>query len=234
VTRSRTITFDIETVATDAATEAVLTAPFDEAAFTPKGGATKPETIARQLEEARAEWETGKLARVDALALSPRTGRIVCAGTSANGSEPIVLRAVQEATESSVLFGAWADILSGALLVSFNGLAFDLAFLVTRSVLLGVRPAGIGPRVAPLFRRYSYAPHFDVRMVLSNWDQRASGTRAEWAAAFGLKPQTLDGSAVGALHRAGDHDAIVKHCSADVSETYHMFTQLAPFYGVEI
>lgn len=229
----RVVTFDLETVAANAHAERILAEPWAEASFAPRGGAVKAETIARQKEEAEAEFNASRLTRVDACALSPRTGRVVCAGISVNGYKPFVLRAPEELDERRLLASVWADILSSSLLVTWNGFAFDLPYLVVRSVLSGVRHDAIGDRVAPLLWRYNYAPHFDVRMALAAWDMRAQGTRAEWAAAFGFAPQAWDGSAIGALHRAGDHDTIAKHCGDDVSETYAMFTRLAPFYGIE-
>lgn len=221
------VVLDLETVATDAAADAVLSAPFNPAAFVPKNGATKPETIARQLEDAEKEWEVGKLARVDQLALSPRTGRIVCVGMHTTGvCEPML--APTEAGEQGLLECAWQLLADAAPLATYNGLVFDVPFLVIRSALLGVKPSR---DAAPLLRRYSTAPHFDVRAVLGNWDKFADGKQSDWAAAFGLPTQLTSGANVGALHRAGDHVAIAAHCTADVLEVWAIYHRLAPFFA---
>jgi hypothetical protein len=227
------ITADLETVAQDRHAEAILAAPFPADTWTPKGNASKPETIARQKEEAEAEWESTKPERIDALALSPRTGRIVVAGVKIADGVGMPITAASEKDEAGLLEDVWAYVLQSAPLVTFSGFTFDIPFLTIRSVLLGVRPdmkvfSHVG--VTPLLRRYTFDRHADVRMMLTSWDTRAPGTKSEWAAAFGLPSQEHSGADVGRLYRAGDFAAIARHCVADLNETWAMYTALAPLY----
>jgi predicted PolB exonuclease-like 3'-5' exonuclease len=210
-----------------------MAAPFPADTWTPKNGASKPETIARQKEEAEAEWESTKPERIDALALSPRTGRIVVAGVKIGDGVGMPITAASEKDEAGLLEDVWAYVLQSAPLVSFGGLDFDMPFLCTRSALLGVRPVAnslshVG--VTPFLRRYVYDRHVDIRMLLANWDRHAHGTKSEWAAAFGLPAQEHSGADVGRLYRAGDFAAIARHCVADLNETWAMYTALAPLY----
>lgn len=220
-----TVVLDLEVVPQEAHAERLINEPFDEAAFTPRNGATKEDTIKRQIEEAREEWDAGRMDRVDDLCLSPRTGRIVCA-SFAPEYEPIL--AVDACDERHLLEMLWRELEAARLVVGFGIWGFDWPYFVMRSAMLGVRPTR---PVQPFMRRYSYQPLFDVRMAAANWDMRATGTLSDYAAAFGVSTaQTVSGADVPRLHRENRHDLIAQHCRDDVQETYAIYQRLAPFF----
>jgi hypothetical protein len=229
----RAITLDLETCCQDRHAEAIMAAPFPADTWSPPANYKDPAKIAEKKAQAEAEWEASKLERIDALALSPRTGRIVVAGVKIADGVGMPITAASEKDEAGLLEDVWAYVLQAAPLVTFSGFTFDIPFLTIRSVLLGVRPdmkvfSHVG--VTPLLRRYTFDRHADVRMMLTSWDTRAPGTKSEWAAAFGLPAQEHSGADVGRLYRAGDFAAIARHCVADLNETWAMYTALAPLY----
>lgn len=227
------ITADLETVAQDRHAEAIMAAPFPADIWSPPANYKDPAKIAEKKAQAEAEWEASKLERVDALALSPRTGRIVVAGVKIGDGVGMPITAASEKDEAGLLEDVWAYVLQAAPLITFGGMTFDVDFLAQRSALLRVCPdfkalSHVGIR--PLLRWHTTDRHVDVRMLLANWDRHAHGKKSEWAAAFGLPPQEHSGADVGRLYRAGDFAAIARHCVADLNETWLMFQALAPLY----
>jgi hypothetical protein len=217
------LAIDIETIPTEAA----MALPYPEADRQPPGSMSKPETIAAWREKDRAAWEVD---RVKAYSLNPRLGRVAAIGY-AESSDPAeagsdIVRS--ELAEAEVLGGMWEYLGSVGTIATFNGLGFDLPFLVTRSIILGVTPVN----VADYLRRYQVARHLDCRMVLTNWDQFAKGTMDDWLAALGLPAKTGNGGDVYALVQAGDWDKVRDYAASDAHLTYLMAERLAPWWGV--
>lgn len=167
--------------------------------------------------------------RMGKLALSPRTGRVVVACAKSRELPPVDMVAHLESDEAELLAWAWHVIRRADVVVTFNGLPFDLPFLVVRSALLKVPPSRA---VQPLLVRYRTRPHFDVRAWLTNWayGDQARGTKAEWAAAFSYPVQTGTGADVGRWYHEKRFDLIVQHCKADVDETFGMYQRLLPYF----
>lgn len=217
---------DIETAATDAAYERVMTEAYDPSTFKPKNNAKDPAVIARQQAEAEAAFETERTQRANDLALSPRTGRIVCVG-SCIGDHAVGMVTQDERV---LLAEAWRLIADASLVVTFNGSTFDLPYLITRSVLMRVEPDVSARQIVPLLRRYSYAPHCDVRQALNNWDRFAPGTLAEWASDLGIPVPTGTGAEVGEWWRSKNYKAISEHCTGDVRATMALYHAIAPYF----
>lgn len=219
------LVFDIETVPTLAA----LAAPYPEAERQPPSTYKNPEAIAGWVERDRAAWLE---ARVKECSLTPRLGRVVALGVRAmDDPEPFVQVAQTEDGEADLLRFFWEVVADSDGIAGFNSMAFDLPFLVTRSLIHGLT---IPVRVPDYLRRYAYAPHFDVRMALTAWDVRASGTLGDWCEAFGIPRPTGSGADVWTQVQAGDWDAIVAHCAADVNATHALVHRVAPTYGVSL
>lgn len=219
--------FDIETTATDEAYERIMTERYDPASFKPKNNAKDPAVIARQQQEAEAAFEAERQQRANDLALSPRTGRIICVGSVTPETQAAGHVAQDERT---LLDHAWQLITDSSLLVTFNGSTFDIPFLITRSVLMRVRPAASARHILPLLKRYQYSPHLDIRQALNNWDRFAPGTLADWASDIGVPVPTGAGSEVGGWWREKNYKAIAEHCSGDVRATLALYQVVAPFF----
>jgi hypothetical protein len=166
----------------------------------------------------------------DRCGLDPDLGRIVCGGYMLEGTdiEPVVSLCRTEQEEAVWLRDVWARVVltTGAhrRLVSFNGLTFDLPFLMRRSLYLGV--------VYPLLNLDRYrTPHLDLMQRLSFNGAIKAHSLAFYAKRFSLplEPDEITGADVPALVRDGSDEAwakIARHCASDVLTTYLLASRL--------
>jgi hypothetical protein len=168
------------------------------------------------------------------MALRPEFGHVVCIGMGhdARGRgdlETKALTAREVGDERRILEGFW-DVVKGGrdwCYVTYNGLAFDLPFLLRRSVYLGVAPTTGLP-----LRPFALDSHFDVMRVLANWE-RGDAVRLDIVAALlGLAktPAGMDGSQVLECWRAGRVADIEAYCLGDVRLVYEVFLRVEPFF----
>lgn len=224
------ITIDIETVPL----EASMAAAYPRADFSPPSNYKNPEAIDNWHASSEAKWRAN---REKECSLNPRLGRIVCFGYASGRGLPETLYAETEADEANLLRAAWTLLETHqGRVVTWNG-AFDLRFLVIRSLANGIPPYIDAATIRAWFKKYEVFTHFDVKAALLNWDTRAAGEGLdEWAKFFGLpgKPEDIDGSAVGYLFRDGQHELIREYCMSDVSNTKAMYEKVSVFFGGNI
>lgn len=166
-------------------------------------------------EDKIAAWREKKIAgMVDKAALSPRTGAIVCIGigehkpgydwqfscaTTQHMSECEMLERVDHALEKSV-YGH---------LVTFNGKAFDVPFLIGRSMkynlILGAK--------WPLNSK-----HIDLFRELGR-----EGGLGAWAMAILGEKKLSSGAEVQGMIERGAWDEVERYCVDDVKKTAAMF-----------
>lgn len=181
------------------------------------------------------KWEAD---RVSSYSLNPRLGRVLCVGigTEAERGEAghiTVHTAPTERAEYDVLEAFWKHVGEGRV-ITWNG-AWDLRFLVTRSLLAGVMPTVAPAVIGAWFRKYTTDPHFDCKAVLLNWDVRIAGEGlGEWSRALGMTGKTpgLSGADVYPLYKLGHFDDIAAYCEQDVAMTAGIYRRLTPYYGV--
>jgi uncharacterized protein YprB with RNaseH-like and TPR domain len=116
---------------------------------------------------------------------------------------------------------AWWKLLkefhpSTDLIVTFNGISFDLPILYKRSIINRVRPT-----VYLSFARYRSQPLFDVMQEWNKWDPRKHISLDELARILGLaspKQGGMDGSKVYDRFCEGPHthEELAAYCMADV------------------
>jgi DNA polymerase elongation subunit (family B) len=168
------------------------------------------------------------------MALRPEFGHVVCIGMGhdARGrgdleTKALTARAVED--ERRILEGFWEVVRSARewRFVTYNGLAFDLPYLIRRSIYGGAAPSAGLP-----LRPYSPDTHFDVMRVLSNWE-RADAVRLDVIAALlGLEkwPPGMEGSQVLGLWRAGRFEDIEAYCLGDVRLAYEIFLRVEAYF----
>ena len=173
--------------------------------------------------------------RVDRyMALRPEFGHVVCIGMGhdARGRGDLETKAVTArgvAEERRILEAFW-DVVKARrdwCFITYNGLAFDLPFLLRRSIYLGLTPTTGLP-----LRPFALDSHFDVMRVLSNWE-RGDAVRLDIVAELlGLSksPPGMDGSQVLGLWRAGRVEEIEAYCLGDVRLVYEVFLRIDAFF----
>jgi uncharacterized protein YprB with RNaseH-like and TPR domain len=168
------------------------------------------------------------------MGLRPEFGHVICIGMGHDGrgrgeleTKALTARAVED--ERHLLEAFWDVVRSGRdwRFVTYNGLAFDLPYLLRRSVYLGVPPSTGLP-----LRPYAPDSHFDVMRILSNWE-RADAVRLDVVAELlGLRkwPPGMEGSQVLGLWRAGRVDDIEAYCLGDVRLAYEIFLRVERYF----
>ncbi len=168
------------------------------------------------------------------MALRPEFGHVICIGMGHDGRgrgdlevKALTARRVEE--ERTILEAFWEVVRGGRewRWVTYNGLAFDLPFLVRRSIYLGVPPTGLLP-----MKPYALESHFDVMRALANWERTDAVRLDVVAELLGLskQPPGMDGSQVLALWRAGRVDEIEAYCLGDVRLVYEVFLRIEPYF----
>lgn len=218
------LVFDIETVPL----RATMAADYPADERRPPANYKSEEAIAKWREADQEAWANGL---VKEASLNPRLGRVLAVGTKVVGEEdPQIAVAVEEYQEKAILEQFWTRFRAHPAIAGYNSMAFDLPFLMVRSLVCGVAV----PDLSRYLRRYSSSPHLDVRMVLGNWDSFAKGKLGEWSAFFGGPAIFGDGAEVYQLHLEGRHREIAAHCGSDIEATAFLAERVAPMVGVEV
>lgn len=171
------------------------------------------------------------------MATNPMFGEIVCIGiyktTTLNGSYQYDSRAFTtktEGNEKQILSRFW-KILEPfkGVFVSFNGLDFDVPFILKRSMKHGILPTN--NRFLDK-RRFSINPHFDVKLVIGDWDKYAFGTLRLVCDHLGIaspKEGVVKAENVEEEFKKGNIDLIAEYCLKDVEATHSAYEVMFPY-----
>lgn len=205
----RTVFLDIETIPCQS----------EEAIAAIRDGITPPANIKK--DDSKAKWLEENLADATAEAVAktsfnPALGHICTIGWAMDDEEPVAAHARTVEEEADVLRAFFASIKGHhrTTLVGHNLGAFDLRFILCRSVVLGIKLPPCLPR--------------DPKP----WDKTVFDTMTAWAGArdrismdnlcraLGLKGKDgFDGSMVAEAWANGEHDRIAEYCKSDVETT---------------
>jgi len=191
-----------------------------------------------ELEVARRtkrEVERGELEPPEAESLvrsvSPFFGRVLAIGmrlyddkTGENKD-----KVISEATEKDTLQSFFETVNHSASqdlrYVHFNGLGFDVPFLIIRAAMHGI---AISSYRFLKQRRFSYDPHIDVMQFLSRWGRE--GVSLDLACrSFDIpspKEGEVKGETVAAAFEQGDLEAVREYVMRDVEATYWLFLKI--------
>jgi len=205
---------DIETIPdqTPGALEAI------RASIEPPGNISKPETIAKWMEEnavAKSEEAWRKTA------LDGSKGEVVVAGWAFNDFVPrrVIRDSLRPGDEKRLLFDTFESILmeletlpdAPLTIVGHCVKDFDLRFLFQRAVIAGVRPTfdlGVGQR---------YPAHiYDTMTEWAGWGNRISLANLCKALNVPVKQGGIDGSMVWDLVKSNRIVEVADYCCTDV------------------
>uniref|UniRef100_A0A6M3K5X5 Putative DNA polymerase n=1 Tax=viral metagenome TaxID=1070528 RepID=A0A6M3K5X5_9ZZZZ len=210
----KVIAFDLETIANKSIIP--LLPPVE-----PAGNLKDPIKIKADIKKKEAD-------RLSKLGLDPTTGRICCFGWhDGKESHHIILAEESDAAEAKLIQGAWEILSEGEHFVTFNGISFDVPFLLMRSLINRVRPS-----VNVSTKKYTITNHTDCRAVLNNWDNYGKGTLGFFSELLLGKSskEDLSGDMVQDAWDMELFEDIGKYCEADCEATYQIYELLTQYY----
>lgn len=133
-------------------------------------------------------------------------------------------------TEKEILEKFWKNLSSfNGLFVSFNGIAFDVPFIVKRSLYHKIKPTNNNFLDLKRFSRY---PHFDVKAVFGDFDNYATGTLSQICEFLGVespKEGDIKADGVEQAYLDGKVNLIADYCVRDVVATYKCYEVLKDY-----
>lgn len=222
------LVLDIETIPLDGS----LLAAYPAADRQPPANYKSDEAIAKWRLADEQKWRDGL---VKEASLNPRLGRIACVATADTEDWRGTLNGVLAPTcgdEAELLKGLWAQVdRAHGNVVTWNG-AFDLRFLLIRSMAHDIRPSIGGVLIQQWFRKYTFTPHFDCKAALLNWETRVAGEGLdEWAAFFGVAGKNgHTGADVWPMWQEERFADIRTYCMGDVAATAQIHRRLASYF----
>ena len=180
-------------------------------------GLKDPDKVAKDLAEKREKF-----------ALSPITGKVICVGFMSETTEIKILK-TEVISEKELLMETWKHfeyiLANNDKLISFNGLLFDIPFLIERSLLLGIP---VDKNIADLLlRKYSNPFHIDLRTYLTEGSLKVLSHIA-----FNNSLEDPNGGDIKEFYLKGDWEAIEKKNIADLAGTLALGKLL--FQGIPV
>jgi predicted PolB exonuclease-like 3'-5' exonuclease len=133
-------------------------------------------------------------------------------------------------TEKEILTKFWENLRGfKGTFVSFNGVAFDVPFIVKRSLYNGIKPTN---NSFLDLKRFSRWPHFDVKTVIADFDNYATGTLAtvcEFVGVESPKDGEIKADGVEKAFQEGKINLIAEYCVRDVIATYKCYLKVKDY-----
>jgi DNA polymerase elongation subunit (family B) len=200
------------------------------------------ENLTRWIKRDSDSEEEYKIALEDlknGLGFSPLTGEIVAIGAldyhkneggvyyQAPGQKNEEIKedgiSFKQMTEEEMLRKFWELAERYQVFITFNGRAFDMPFIITRSAIKGIRPTKDLMRGRYLYQNNPDALHIDLAEQLSFYGAtRRKGSLHLWSRAFGIpspKSGGVTGDDVGPLFKKKKFLEIAKYNVGDIRAT---------------
>lgn len=204
--------------------------------------------------------EDYKQSALEKLAINPHTGKVILIGMLTDVQKndtiweaitfPEGADAMEQTTIYQILLGldgkSEADILKmtwecisemlddGGQIITYNGKAFDIPYLIRRSIILNIQPTHRrgGTNIFypyDLIKKYSSEAHLDLFEKLNpNYGDFVSLNK--WAYVMGITTDMgSKGSDVGEWFEKGEFDKIKEHCSEDLWKTFWVYERMKPW-----
>jgi hypothetical protein len=199
------------------------------------GNLKDPFKIKEKIEEARLEFEAGLEKK---MSLDPDLCQVCCFVAYGPATKQFVSDFARDREEEfELLDRAWAWIKTclheRILLVSFNGLSFDLPVLQRRAMIQDVSVSA--SIMDALTRRYDNKNHIDLMQALGGRDPFSGKMNFHGLDYYlkrfclGSKLADWDGSKVYPAFKEGRFDEIVQYCKSDVLNTVALFERVYPW-----
>ncbi len=158
--------------------------------------------------------------------VNPYLGEIVVIGIYITDNKREELIAL-DGNEFDILSKFW-NIIDGfnGTFVSFNGLQFDVPFIIKRSMYHNIKPTNNN---FLNLRKYSTYPHFDVKYIMGNFNTYAIGTLDQLCDFLNIEsPKNGDVKADSVFlnYIEGKIKLIKEYCLRDVKATYECYKRI--------
>jgi predicted PolB exonuclease-like 3'-5' exonuclease len=219
---NRVIAFDIETIARPGVAD--LLPPIE-----PRANLKDPMKIEADIREKEEK-------RKAELGLNPATNMTVCfawCDGDGNSGAPMIITPNNKKVEKGFLEDVWGILNRYNKFITFNGNNFDVPCLYTHSLINRVRPA-----VRLSTRKYPSIEdnHIDLRAVLNNGNQYASGKFDFWLKLIlgedAGKTEGVDGSQIQGLFELGKFEVIQDYAVNDAEQLWKLWEVVRDFYLV--
>lgn len=170
-----------------------------------------------------------ELVRNRVMATNSIYGKIVVIGLQHNNEKPYAFYGEDEA---DLLRNFWDDIKNyTGTFVHFNGLRFDVPFILNRSASHKIIPTN---KSFLMKRRFSYFPHFDCYAAITDWgNQRAITlkTACEFLGVQSPKEGEVVAKDVYQFVKDGKILEVAEYCARDVVATKKVYDVLSKYYN---
>lgn len=132
-------------------------------------------------------------------------------------------------SERSILESFWTQIAQfNGIFISFNGIKFDVPFIIKRSIVHGLVPTNTSFLT---YTKYNpYPPHFDVYLQLGGRERSISLKQAcDMYTVPSPKNGSVSAETVADAFYAGRIQEIAEYCIRDLESTYLLYKKLRPF-----
>ncbi len=163
--------------------------------------------------------------------VSPFFGRVLAIGmrlnndTTSENKDKVISEPDEKATLDAFFDTINHSASQDLRYVHFNGLGFDVPFLIIRAAMHGI---AISSYRFLNQRRFSYDPHIDIMQFLSRWGRE--GVSLDLACrSFDIpspKEGEVKGETVAAAFQQGDLEAVQEYVMRDVEATYQLFLRI--------
>lgn len=107
------------------------------------------------------------------------------------------------------------------LIITYNGLGFDLPFIKKRSVVHQVKPS-----MEISLAKFRTEPVYDVMAIWGSWDFRGFTKLDVLARALGVETKSGSGSQVAGMWAEGKKKEVAEYCLQDVYVTYACYCKM--------
>jgi predicted PolB exonuclease-like 3'-5' exonuclease len=166
-------------------------------------------------------------------ATSPYWGEIICICLHAVKPNGQIGTIKLIGTEYEILTRFWNNIDESKwgkhVFVSYNGLGFDVPFILRRSAFYKIAPKNNN---FLNLKRFSFDPHFDVATYLSDWSPQkmiSLKLACDYLGVPSPKEGEVKAENVNDAYINGEIDKIADYCARDVEATYNLFLEVKPY-----
>lgn len=168
---------------------------------------------------------TGSIVSLAVYDVERKQGAVYCVGTEQSTISHDGVFVVKVRSERELLEDFWESLRSYDVFVTFNGRAFDVPFLIHRSMVHRVRPT-VTFNQSRYLTKQTFPYHVDLMDEYTQYgamSKRPSLHLLLRAYCIESKKSEVDGSQVAELYAAGRFDDLVAHNVDDVCATTELY-----------